>query len=220
MAITYPREMPDPHRLTQAEFQLDRMQVDHSTRGGVFDSADIGPALWRAEFATARLSKAQAGEWLSVLRSLRGSQKFIKLWDPLYPFPTAYPDGWGTLQKAGGGAFTGQAVLDAVGANNDTVTLSGLPDGFQLQPGDFLAFDYDGGRRALHEIMETAVANASGIGTWTVEPFVRPGWLAATPVDLEKPWCLMAVDSKSITAPARINRKPVSFSAFQTLERP
>ena len=219
MAITFPRDMPDPPLVRPAPFKLQRMQIRRMTRAGLAAAADIGPPLWAVDMQTVPLTEAQAGEWIGIIDSLRGGIENIKLWPPMRRFPLVYQSGWGTLQIAGGGgAFTGQAALDAVGANNDTVTLSGLPDGFQLVAGDFLAFTYDTDKRALHKVVESAVANASGVGTWTVEPFVRPGWVATTAVDLEKPYCLMKIDPDSVSDPININRSTVlSFKALQTL---
>lgn len=219
MAITYPRDMPDPPLVRQGSFQLKHMQLRRMTRSGLAEVANVGPSLWAADIQTVPLSEAQAGVWRSIIDSLRGGLQQIKIWPTRRRYPLAYPDGWGSLQIAGGGgAFAGQGALDVVGANNDTVTLSGLPDAFSLQAGDFLAFDYDSGKRALHRVVESAVADSSGVGTWSVEPFVRPGWVAATAVDLEKPYCLMVIDPDSVGDQTAINRTTViSFSALQTI---
>ena len=218
MAITFPRDFPEPAVFELSDFDLDDNVVVSPTRGKTPDAAGIGPSLWRANFTTDILNPQEFAVWDSWLRSMRSGQKLFKAWPGRYEFPSAYPDGWGSLQIAmGGGPFTGQAVLDAVGGGNDTIDLSGLPDGFTLNIGDFLAFTYDTSRRALHEVQEQSIADANGDMTVTVEPLVQPGTSGAEAVDLEKPWALMfpVKGSRSVENVNSFFRK-LSFSAQQT----
>lgn len=77
--------------------------------------------------------------------------------------------------------------------------LKELPAGFQLSAGDYLSLVVEG-RRVLHQVVEDATANGSGItGAFAVRPAPWIGTVADMAVTLKKPSCRMALLPQSIT---------------------
>lgn len=69
-------------------------------------------------------------------------------------------------------------VIATLGANNKSLTVSGLLAGYILSAGGMFHFDYGSSpvRRALHRIVETVTANGSGVTpAFEVRPHFRPG---------------------------------------------
>ncbi|WP_239325698.1 hypothetical protein [Epibacterium sp. Ofav1-8] len=81
--------------------------------------------------------------------------------------------------------------------------LQSLPDGYVLQPGDLLSFDYDpgnGGRRALHRVVSGGTSDSSGETPFmTVTPPIRSGAQPGASVDLIKPFCLAGIVPGSVS---------------------
>lgn len=120
----------------------------------------------------------------------------------------------------GNTTLTDQARIASLGANNKSLSLSGLTEGFALSRGDMLAFDYgDPARRALHRIAEAAVADAAGITpVFEVRPHIRPGASAGLPVRLVKPAAKMILMPGSLQVSAADEfRTAISFQAIQKI---
>jgi hypothetical protein len=190
MTITFPRTMPAEliARMSTCIFDLEYMQDVAPTRGGANIVRDLGPALWRASFQSARLVPATFKIVEAWLDSLGGSVKPFYAYDMQRTYAATYPAGYAGLTRAlAGGAFDGTALLAAVAGDNVTVTLgtsgdhtTALPVGFTLITGDYLAFDYSGSIRALHRIVADGVADSNGVVAVEVRPQVRAGWSGAS----------------------------------------
>lgn len=218
MTITYPRDMPDPLRLQTVRFDPRYAQVQAATRGGLVQVANVGRDLWTMNYETVLISEREAFALTAWLASLRGGARTFKAWHPLRRFVLGYPRGYSGLIVPGGAAFNGAAVLDGVGAQFDTIDLTGLPYGFALAPGDMLSFAFGSGRQALHRIIEPASANGIGAVTVAVEPAVIPGFSTGAAVSFTKPWCKAVVDAASISVSWQTNRRAViGFGATQVL---
>jgi hypothetical protein len=215
MAITFPRTMPDIP-IVGLTFDIEPEIEVTPLRSGRHISADLGPSLWRARWDADNLDARQIGEaraWYDTLLSMEEFYGF----DRLREYPLAYEEGWGDLEFEAA-PFNGTATLMDVLSGAGGVVLGGLPDGFVLSPGDYLAFDYGDDMRALHRVSEAAVAESGGVLGTTVRPFVRDGWEVGATVFLYRASARMIIVprtwSSRLTAPYFGS---ASFEAIQVI---
>lgn len=206
MTLSFPRDLPAGVRFVPpTRFEPQYRMVESTTRGGSPQVVGIAPDLWTMRYTTEPLSETMAEQVRAWLATLRGGQRFFKAYDPLREYPQGYAAGFTGLTRAvGGGLFDGTATISAVAATLDSLTLSTLPAGFALSPGDMISVAYSdvselitnrstgryfvmpgwlggyrrvisNGRRTLHRIVEGAVANGSGAATVSIEPVLFPG---------------------------------------------
>jgi len=210
VTITYPRDLIEPFRVRAATFEPLEVQARNPARGGQVQVIGLGPTVWSMKYELVPVSEAIGAQWEAWLSSLRGGRRLFKAWHPWRRYGVAYPTG-------GPGGFDGACTRTAIGGSLDTVTLSGLPVGYVLSPGDLMSWEHATNSQALHRVTEGATANGSGIATVTVEPEIRvsPG---SSAVSLHKAWCHAVVDPGSIDVKWSIARTAiVSFAATQTL---
>ncbi|MFG1304149.1 hypothetical protein V5F34_08420 [Xanthobacter autotrophicus] len=214
MAIIYPRETPG-RAFQSVDFKLLEIAVSNTLQNGAVQTMDLGDPLWTATFRTPVLLAQDRQTWQAWAMSLRRGRKFLAF-DPEKEFPAAYRATVLNMTRAIGGAFDGSATLGAVTAT--TVQVLGLPALYQARAGDMLSFPWNG-VRALHQVVEDAAANSSGIATLSVEPPVRlnPAPAASATVDLVKPACVMLLKPGTFSAPASYDPQPVSFEAVQAI---
>jgi hypothetical protein len=214
MAIIYPLDILAGFPGTTTRFEPQYLQEVSPLRGGRQVVADLGPALWAMDVRSRSLGPNELKAWKARLALLENGRQQLIGYDMTKCFPIAFPRGsWPT-----GNAFDGLASLKSV-ASSKTVTLGGLPDGYKVSTGDYISFGY-GGRRALHQVMEDAIAGADGVSAaFEVRPYIRPGYVLDVDVALTKPHAVMLIVPGSVSAPSApdTGRGTVSFSAIQTL---
>lgn len=179
MAITYPRS--DILTLTGfvPPFTFDMAPRQELSRlaGGSTIGKDFGPALWAATYTTEDLRNDVMLDYQAVLASLDGVIRTFEAWDLRRPAPRLHP----------GGVGANDGTLHSVAASQRALSLAGLNAGQTISRGDYLSFTY-GTNRALHQAMETVVANSNGITTeFEVRPFIRPGFALDAAVSLKAP---------------------------------
>ncbi|UPJ65226.1 hypothetical protein [Bradyrhizobium sp. 191] len=179
MPITFPRS--DILTLVGFEqpftFEPVSQQEQSRLASGVTIGKDLGPALWFGSYTTEELKNDDMVDYQAVLASLDGIVNVFEGWDLRRPAPRLYPDGIGA----------NDGVLASVNANNKALALSGLSAGQVVSRGDYLSFDYTGGR-ALHQAMETVTANGAGVtAQFEVRPHLRAGWALSAAVNLKAP---------------------------------
>jgi hypothetical protein len=210
MSITYPRDMIEPLRIRSCTFEPLEIQARNPARGGQVQVVELGPTVWSMKYETTPMNETMGAAWEAWFSSLRGGRRLFKAWHPYRRYGLAYPSG-GPL------AFSGDCTLAAIGVGLDTVTLSGLPAGYVLSPGDLMSWQHAANSQALHRVVEGATASAGGGATVTVEPTVRPS-PGSTAVALVKAWCHAVVDPSSIEVRWSVGRHAtVRFAAVQTL---
>jgi hypothetical protein len=157
----------------------------------------MGAPLWTLRAMTKVLSPNTLDAWRAKLTALENGLQQFRGYPMSRCYPIAYPNGsWPT-----GAAFTGAAILAAINANRKAISVQALPAGFKLSVGDYLSIDGD-----LHQVMETATANASGVtGEFEVRPHLWPAAAVADPVAVKQPACLMAIVPGSVSADAGLN---------------
>ena len=222
--MTFPLEFPAAAfrcRANGLAFDLDPnndAEISSPTWGGLVQSIGQGRRLWRMRYDLVTLREADAESVISAIRRLRGTTRRFRAINPLRRVAQAYPNGYAGLVRAGGGAFDGTATLFAIGEALDTVTLSGLPAGFVLTPGDFMSWAFGGTRQALHAVVVGGVANGSGIVSVTLEPTIIPGVETGATVALLNPWCKASLVKGSVRYARLVNRRhDISYGAIQDI---
>lgn len=216
MAITFPRAMPDALSVVGLSFTLASIEELSPLRSGRKISKDLGPALWKGRWSSARLLADKAGEARAWYQTLRSQEEFYGF-DHARAYPLAYRrTQWAGL-TVGGSPFDGTGSLVSVASGNVSMTVDELPVGFAVAPGDYLAFDYLD-TRALHCVSAAAVANGSGALTVEVRPHIRPGWAADAVVQFYRSAARMVVLPGTYSEQNEMLRfTTISFEAIQTL---
>jgi hypothetical protein len=222
MAISFPRTIPDELPIVGLSFFADPMMELTPLRSGRKLSVELGPTLWRGRWRAEGLTRREYGVVAAWYDTLLSSETFLGF-DKRREYPIAYSTGWGGL-TVGGSPFDGTATLSTVAENSREVDLGDLPAGFELTPGDYLAFDYgaDASSRALHRVVAAATASGGGDVTVEVRPPVRTGWQVeegdGRTVSLYQPAAQMIIVPGSYTEASRLGKfTDVSFEAVQTL---
>lgn len=214
MAITFPRDLPADPAFQAHTFQLRYQQSYALTGGGSPQAADIGPPVWEARYQIDTTSRIKTGEWEAWLASLRGGLRTFKGWPPGHRWPMAHPRGFAGLTVSGS-PFDGTGNVSAIGAQWDTITINQVPNGFTLQPGDYLSIPV-AGRQHLHRVTEGAVASGNAL-TVSVEPTIRPNATTGVEVRFEYPYCEMVLISPPTVSGSLHKYASVSFQGVQVL---
>lgn len=191
MAITYPRT--ELHSLTgfsECRFRLTNRQEMSRTAGGITRVKSLGPDLWTAEFQSWPLFGAEARALLAFLDTLDGGAQAFTAYDVRHQFPTSDPTG------------THPDTVQISSVSGGAIALKGLPAGFVVTVGDYMAFDISGARQ-YHRAAETVTANGSGVTPlMAVRPLVKAGALANEPVALKQPRARWMMDPGSLRVEA------------------
>lgn len=186
-----------------------------ATGGGEVITARTGQRLWEGDVTLAAGADHAAVEALLKVLQDPGRSFMIEAHDR--PFPLRDPNG------ALLGATT--PIIASLPVGGRSMTISGLPAGYVLTPGDYISFTR--GSPARHELVEVvtgAVANGSGVTPeFEVTPGIRPGTTTSTAVRLARPQFRAMIVPGSVKlstiGPARGPRPGPSFSFRQTLTR-
>lgn len=212
MAITYPRT----DIMTTVDWSPNTLPLQLATRqeqsrlaNGKTIGKDLGPALWTGTFETVPLPVPTAISFEAMMNSLDGVIQTFEAGDmrAATQYPAAYPTG----------AFADTGVLASV-PTNKSMTVSGLPAGFQLSVGTFLQFDY-GTSRALHQVMEAVTANGSGLTpAFEVRPYIRAGYTISAAVKFKNPRGIFVLLPGTLMSKMNDNWSTiVTFQAIQNL---
>ena len=215
MAITFPRDFPYDGAFSEECSFTPVYQQSLSISGGIGPNvADLGPAMWRGEFATVALDREKWGQWVAWLHSMRGGLRTFRGRPPLWKWPIAYPRGFGALTYLGG-PWSGSGNLSVIGGSRDTVTVNQIPNGLTLKPGDFFSIPV-GSRQHLHRIIEGGVAAGNALSL-TVEPTIRPGVATGIAVKFEAPYCEMVLIGEPKMSRRGTRGGSISFIGQQVL---
>lgn len=189
---------------------VSRQELSSRQANGKTYAKDFGSALWAGEFSTVPLLNADALRFEAMLNSLDGAIGTFEAGDmrQAAQYPAAYPDG----------DFDDTGTIATINANSKAISLENLPVGFKINVGCYLSFAY-GVSRALHQVMESAIANTSGVtGEFEVRPHIRPGATIGTAVRFKQPrgiFCLVP-DSIDLSMNDSVS-SIITFQAAQTL---
>lgn len=180
----------------QMSFTLPPTQTYSQTAGGSVLAESSTSPLWKCNYTTKPLKHSEAVTFEAKLRSLRGMMNTFEAYDVRRPYPLAYPTG-----NFPAGYDEGEALIHTVTAGGGSIRLKGLPVGFVLSVGDYFSFTYGSSpsSRALHQVMEAAVADGSGnTAAFEVQPFIRSGAVADIVVTLTRPSALFTLTPKDV----------------------
>lgn len=212
--------IPFPYTLfASVSFNLGRYTSQNRLYGGVTQVREQAEARWMGTFTTVPLDPAEMRAWRAFWDSLRGGLRGFVAHDEAQPYPLAYPNGFGGLTRAGGGAFDGTATFAPVGGNQFSASLSGLPAGFALAAGDMLELRQNNETRGLYRILSAVTASGGGAAAVTVEPRINPAlFTGAALARFERPSCIMTPDPASWSYTAVGGQmSPATFTGIQQI---
>ena len=193
-------------------WMLDRGEEYSGLQSGVIIAKEYRSALWRASVSLTPKPDAEAARIKALIESRDGALRTFHLYDRRSCFPIAYPPE---------GADLSAVTIGAVGSDNKSVGLSGLPEDFKVSAGDMLSFEYGSGPSvALHRICEDKVATALGnTSLFEVRPHVRPGASAGATVTLIRPYAEMLIVPGTLTERSGSDMRTtiISFDAIQVI---
>ncbi|EJK79476.1 hypothetical protein [Rhizobium sp. AP16] len=184
MAVSYPYSLPafaDLLKISSIVWDIQRNDELSGSGDGRVWQAELAPPLWIGTVTLADMYNVEAKQIAARIRKLHGAQEALFLYDPLSKYPQADPDG----TKLGAASVS----VAALGADNASLSLKGLPAGYRLIVGDKMQVGY-GGRYAFLEVSETVAANGAGTTpVFGVFPHLPAGFSAGLSVVLLLPAC-------------------------------
>lgn len=213
MTLTFPlppAAFLDLLPVQQLQLQLQHFRQINGLQDGTLITSERAPAMWRGSVSLAPMPARKAAELQALLAALEAPGRSFELFKKSQIGPAADPSG---------------AALDGYGPKIQSLSgtglmrLDGLPPGFEVSAGDYLAFDYDpgsGSRRAFHQVAAGQVADGTGAmaADLTVVPPVRPGAVTDAPVVLVRP-ALTAVLVPGSVSYGITSHKVTSGMAFE-----
>ena len=187
----------------------------NQTGGGEVMQADLALMLWQGDIKLGEMIAADAALMTARLDILRPAGRSFYFCDTRRPGPLT--------DLTGSGLGASAPSIYSLAANNREMRLQGLPVGYRLSIGDYLAFDYGSTiiRRALHRIVSSpGVAGSGGLGpTFEVSPMIRPGAAVGASVTLIKAACkaLIVPNSINVGVTSKTITTGMSFRFMQTL---
>ncbi|MGO4449122.1 hypothetical protein AB4Y96_09360 [Phyllobacterium sp. TAF24] len=203
-------------KFVECDFKPVRPRDTNRMESRKTESQTFGTPYWTASFRLGALTDIEQGQMRAFMMQAGDDGEVFAAYDAMRPRPVLMDTGKplsGT--KQGGGAFNGDAVLQSI-LNTLLITVSGLPAGFRLSPGDYVEIRKTPTVRSLHAITSAATANASGTCTLPIkyaldlQTFTLP-----CTVHFEKPSCTMQIDPGSWQGPKSWAAREPSFSATE-----
>lgn len=213
MALTFPLSpaaFADRLRIASAPFVLQEYQQLSGLGTGDVLAAQLAPSRWSTSVTLVPERHTVARQIQALIESLNGPMQSFYLYCPTNCYPAADPGG--TL--LGGNTVT----IHAVGENNRSLQLDGLPAGYKITAGDALSFDYgsDPVRRAYHRAAETVVADGSGVSPlFDLSHHLAAGVTTGLAVALKKPAAKMFRMPGPLSVSHTATHSTISFEAMQ-----
>ena len=201
MAITYPYDILADYPGWSTDFDLAYRQETSRTAIGQTFVKDFGSPLWTASYQSRSMRPNELDAWRARLKALEGGLKQFRGRPTSRCYPIAYPNGTGMGNVSA-------VKVGTIGANRNTMTLTGLPSGYVVSVGDYLQIR----TTDLHQIV-----NVSG-SEIEVRPHLWPTTAVGDAVTLVKPSCLMTIVPGSIntTADLSTGRGVITFQGFES----
>lgn len=211
MPLEFPLSRTFQNRLRIAPtslFRLERYEQTSGLANGQPLNRIMAPPKWIAEFALVPMRAEEAAGIAGVLDAL-GSSERVRLYDPAKRFAAADPNG---------ALLDGRSlVVSAIGADNRSLRIAGLPGGFVVTEGDMISVGYGSPeRRALFRAAETVAA--SGLGqtpSIEVRPHAPEGLAVGQPAILTRPYGLFVISDVQTGTADRALVTGMRFSARQ-----
>ena len=201
MAITYPYDILADFPGWSTEFDLLYRQEMSRTAIGQTFVKDLGSPIWAASYQSRSMRPNELDACRARLKALEGGLKQLLGRPKSRCYPIAYPNG------AGMGNVSA-VTLASIGANRNTVGLSGLPGGYVVSVGDYMQI----GTNNLHQVVNVSGAEIE------IRPHIWPTTVVGDAVTLVRPSCRMTVvpGSISTTADTSTGRGVVTFQTIES----
>jgi hypothetical protein len=168
-------DLPALGAVNQPFFLPDNRKFN-KTGGGVIIGYQRGARLWEGSVNFIPMDQRDAKSIDAIMSFIQETGVYFRIYDRTTQFPRNDPTGT---------VLTTTPTLTSVNANNHDITVSTLPVGYVLSPGDTLNFVYSSTRLALHRIVVGATASGGGVATVTVTPPIRPGFTLSSTVNFK-----------------------------------
>ncbi|UJW87952.1 hypothetical protein [Devosia sp. SL43] len=204
-------DFADLLKLRAAPFIPMPMENVSELGSGEFLTADMGPTLYQAACETAPMPNAEAHGLMALIQALGGSKECFYLPDYMRLYPAADPDGSILAASA--------PTIHTIGGDRRTMRITGLPAGYVITRGDYIAVDYGSpSRRALIKAAETVTASGAGLTpSFAVSYPIGPGVTTTLAVILKKPAAKVKMVPGTLSiSPVDILNAVISFTARQT----
>ncbi len=206
-------EFWSPLRVASLSLSLPAAAEMSRTAGGEIIVAELGARLWTARVTLAPIRIEDAAALQVKLRLLQRAGASLFVSPRIGDYPARDPNGV---------IAASNVTIASLPAGNQTLSLAGLPAGYALSAGDYLAFSYGNPPLwAFHQLVTDARADAAGIiPAFGIVPQLRPGAIVGASVTLVKPAfrALMLPGSLNEGALQRTRLSGISFDLIQTLK--
>ena len=201
MAITYPYDILADFPGWSTDFDLAYRQEASRTAIGQTFVKDFGSPLWTASYQSRSMRPNELDAWRARLKALEGGLKQFRGRPTSRCYPIAYPNGMGMGNVA-------TVKVGTIGANRNTMTMTGLPAGYVVSVGDYLQIAPNN----LHQVVNVAGAEIE------IRPHLWPTITTGNAVTLVRPSCLMTIVPGSIntTADLSTGRGVITFQGFES----
>jgi len=206
-------EFWSPLRVASLSLSLPAAAEISRTAGGEIIVAELGARLWSARVTLAPIGIESAAALQVKLRLLPRAGASLFVSPRIRDCPARDPNGV---------IAASNVSIASLPAGNQTLSLAGLPAGYALSAGDYLAFNYGNPvLQAFHQMVGDARADAAGIvPAFEIVPQLRPGATIGASVTLVKPAfkALLIPGSLNEGVMQRTRLAGVTFDLIQTLK--
>lgn len=217
MTVTYPYSLEwlaDILPISSAVFDIKRNdKISGQGRGRIWQS-ELADPLWIADIELDDATYTRdAKRYAARIRKLHGAQEAFFLYDPVSQYPASDPNG----------SILGAAAVSiaSIGADSASLSLTGLPAGYQLTDGDKFCLTYGTTPTlyAFFEVSEPVVADAAGTTPeFGIFPHISTGIVAGMAVTLARPYCRMVIEPES-HRPGRARRTLTEGAGFRAIQK-
>ncbi len=206
-------EFWSPLRIASLSLGLPAAAEMSRTAGGEIIVAELGARLWTARVTLASANFRDAAALQVKLRLLQRAGASLVVSPRIGDHPARDPNG--VIAEV-------NLTIADLPVGNQTLSLAGLPSGYALSAGDYLAFNYGNPAiQAFHQLVGDARADAAGIvPAFEIVPQLRPGATIGASVTLVKPAfkALLIPGSLNEGALQRTRLSGITFDLIQTLK--
>lgn len=208
-ALAFPLDLIESGVFWRRSFRLSYRQEVSRVAGGTTIRKNNGRPLWKAEFASRRLSANEVSYVRARLDSLDGGLFTFMGYDPARCRPIAYPGKGGWFE-----GFNGIGNLAAIYEDRKRIDVGGFPSGYIFSVGDLINV----GAARLYSVVKGATAGSDGVAyEIEVRPYLYPETSVGNAVSVLRPFCDMAInpDETSEDVDPTTGRGNYSFTAWE-----
>ena len=216
MAIVYPYPLPmlaDRLAIASVVWDIQRNDEMSGSGDGRVWQAELAQPLWTADVVLSDDPHNDVKQIAALIRRLHGSQESFMLYDPLSMYPQADPKGTALGANV--------VMVKSIGADRQSLSLKGLPNGYTLTLADKMQVAYASGpvRNFFCEVSETVTSNGGGeTAEFGVFPHIPVGLAVDDVVTLKRPACKVFVPPNAFK-PGTARGTITGGASFKVIER-